>query len=729
MGTFETIRKISPWAFGIFAVLLVAFFTIGDPTVTEGLRSGSSPASAEIGIVNGDPIYYADFEMKVKQAVENQKAQMQQQNPNAPTPDIDYAQIRSQVWNEMVGNVILKQEAEKAGIVITAEMIADEMLNNPPEGLKRAFRDSSGQFMRDMYLEIVTNPDRITQYVGQDATPEQRQELVTSFRNDLLMMEDYLRLVKLSNTVMSVAGSAGSIMSENYLKESYKFDNSNADIWYRAYPAKDYQIKDEEISDEEIQNYYNENKQFFKQEPARKIKYVSMKMQPSADDSAAAFRKINDISRVLQQATSIEAKDSIFDIKIAEYGGLNEDFKIIQEIDPGIYAYLANKEIGEVAGPVRKPDATYFYRLDGTREGENFNVKASHILVKINDNKDSAMAEANKIYNMAKSGKDFAELAKEYSTGPSAPKGGDLGYFGSGQMVKPFEEAAFAAEAGEVTKPVETQFGLHIIKVFDKNTEEIAYSAIEIKVNLSNITKNKIYMEASSIAEQIRQGNSIDTLAAKLNLNANVTSFFTKDRKTLGSQYITDKAFNTEVGEVLDPEEYDRYGVVVAQVVDKREAGLMSLEDAKDKIIQEIKKEKQLEMAMAAAKEDIQKIKNAGGLAASSTEFNDAKTKFQPEMSPTYRLPGIGNDYIFTGAILNFKENELKGPFKGELGVYIVEVEKLNVPDEETLKENLEDHKLKQFKSSRNQMFNKWYAEVKKHAKIEDNRYKFFKEY
>ena len=88
-------------------------------------------------------------------------------------------------------------------------------------------------------------------------------------------------------------------------------------------------------------------------------------------------------------------------------------------------------------------------------------VRASHILV------DSKL-EADKLIAQINGGRKFEDLAKKYSKCPSGKKGGDLGYFGRGQMVKPFESAAFELEKGTISKPVETQFGYHIIKVTDK---------------------------------------------------------------------------------------------------------------------------------------------------------------------------------------------------------------------------------------------------------------------
>jgi len=88
-------------------------------------------------------------------------------------------------------------------------------------------------------------------------------------------------------------------------------------------------------------------------------------------------------------------------------------------------------------------------------------INASHILVKTEE-------EAKALVEALTGGADFAELAKENSTGPSGPNGGQLGWFGKGQMVPAFEAAALALEVGTVSAPVQTQFGWHVIKLNEK---------------------------------------------------------------------------------------------------------------------------------------------------------------------------------------------------------------------------------------------------------------------
>ena len=104
-------------------------------------------------------------------------------------------------------------------------------------------------------------------------------------------------------------------------------------------------------------------------------------------------------------------------------------------------------------------------------------IKASHILM-------DTESEAIDVINMLNDGDDFAQLAKNKSTGPSGPSGGDLGWFKRGQMVPPFEKAAFSLNKNEITqRPVQTQFGWHVIKIFDKRIPEApSYESMKNKL-------------------------------------------------------------------------------------------------------------------------------------------------------------------------------------------------------------------------------------------------------
>ena len=124
-------------------------------------------------------------------------------------------------------------------------------------------------------------------------------------------------------------------------------------------------------------------------------------------------------------------------------------------------AFLANvllSRISEAEIPEDEIAAAYAEAMDGEVPPTEYN--ASHILVETEE-------KAAELVTLLEGGADFAELAKEHSTGPTGPNGGDLGWFTAGRMVKPFEDAVMALAVGEISAPVQTQFGWHVIKLDD----------------------------------------------------------------------------------------------------------------------------------------------------------------------------------------------------------------------------------------------------------------------
>lgn len=142
-------------------------------------------------------------------------------------------------------------------------------------------------------------------------------------------------------------------------------------------------------------------------------------------------------------------------------------------------------------------------------------VKASHILIKVDAGAtDAQKAEARKkidaVQQKLKDGGDFADLAKEYSEGPSNTRGGDLGYFKRGQMVKPFDDAVFAMQPDEVSGIVETRFGYHIIKVYDKKPEQtLSYADVKDQL-IERLKQEKIEKEATKYIDQLKKDAKIE---------------------------------------------------------------------------------------------------------------------------------------------------------------------------------------------------------------------------
>jgi len=156
-----------------------------------------------------------------------------------------------------------------------------------------------------------------------------------------------------------------------------------------------------------------------------------------------------------------------------------------------------------------------FYKKNERFYEDRAGVRARHILVKLSDkaapaDKNKAMSKVRAVQDALKKGMKFADAAKKFSEGPSAPKGGDLGFFGKGQMVKPFEEKAFAMKKGEVSGPVQTRFGFHIIKVEEKR-EARKKPFSEVKSTIQESLRNKkFFQERRALLTKLKKEAKIE---------------------------------------------------------------------------------------------------------------------------------------------------------------------------------------------------------------------------
>lgn len=158
--------------------------------------------------------------------------------------------------------------------------------------------------------------------------------------------------------------------------------------------------------------------------------------------------------------------------------GMDKEDEFIQVVEKTKESMLKTYALGKLlaTAEVKDEDIKKFYEenKDAFKQAES--ADASHILVEEED-------KAREIYEKIKNGGDFEELAKEYSTCPSKEKGGNLGTFTKGQMVKEFEDAVFENEVGTITEPVKTQFGYHIIKINQKNdARELSFDEVKDRI-------------------------------------------------------------------------------------------------------------------------------------------------------------------------------------------------------------------------------------------------------
>jgi peptidyl-prolyl cis-trans isomerase C len=227
---------------------------------------------------------------------------------------------------------------------------------------------------------------------------------------------------------------------------------------------------------------------------------------------AVTDEQVNDkLSKIKQRFKGdAEFKEMLAKMKITE-----PQIKTQLKEDLAIQALIDKQVVEKITVTEKDAQAYYDAHPDAFKQPEQ--IRASHILVTVDPKADPAKKEeAHKkiesIQEKLKAGGDFAALAKELSDCPSKEKGGDLGYFGKGQMVKPFEDAALALKPGETSGIVETQFGYHIIKLTDIKPEG-TMSFAEVKDQLTQYLKQeKVKTELDSYLAGLEKTAKIEKL-------------------------------------------------------------------------------------------------------------------------------------------------------------------------------------------------------------------------
>ena len=290
---------------------------------------------------------------------------------------------------------------------------------------------------------------------------------------------------------------------------------------------------------------------------------IAMPQEASPEDTLKAWQKSIDIRERIIKGEPFEsvARGTSDDKSVKLNGGNLGYFSVFQMIMPFEDAAYSLKK-GAVSMPVKTPYGYHIIKVADKRPSKG-RIKVAHIMKAVPpgaDDKDAKKAEEeiNSIYKMLHEGASFAELAKKYSDHKeSAVKGGELNWFGTGEIISNFSEAAFAiTDTGKYTKPVHTLYGWHIIKLLDKKspgTFEESRSFLESKINQSylNSISKKTFVEKlkKEYNFQINQDNynwfvgHTDTLIMEGLKKYDRTSIPEGKLYSFASQYITNNEF------------------------------------------------------------------------------------------------------------------------------------------------------------------------------------------
>lgn len=656
------------------------------------------------GKVNNEEIRYQEYEQQVQFQIE----QMRQQNPEQDVDENTVNQIRESVWNSMVQQTLVRQEINRLGITVSDNEILDIIYNRPeelPQPVLQNFIDSTGVFNIGFYQQALTMK-----------TPEATQFWV--------QVEQYMRETLLSQKLQSIISNSIIVTYADILQK-YKDENIIADIEFILLDPNS--ITDSTLfaaTEEQMKNYYNENKEEFKQPEAVKLKYVMFNEAPTAEDTAGVVRMLEVLS---DDFKSVPEEDSALIIFVNRNSKVpyNDEFQNPSKISKGALNFLNSANVGDVSEVIVDADGIKLLRLLESRVGTEQFVKASHILFNLDEGEEVAKQKAEEVLRRVRAGEDFNTVAEFESQDPTAKDNrGDLGWFGKGAMVTEFENAAFGGNTGSIVGPIKTSFGYHIIKIEGKSNNEFRFAELRESVSPSARTRNIFRQKAEVLYKAVEGGENIDSAAAREELSVMTTPDVVRDGMIPGlgqNKRVLDFAFNGKVGDVIEPVRTQN-GFAVYQIFEKIKEGYRDYDSVKVTIIKpKVEFNNKMNILIAEANELKSKIQD-GNFASIEQLRPGTEIQVADSISGIKPPPTVGQDFVFNYIVFGMQNGEISDPIRGSRGVYMVKMKNITPFNEEDFKSKAEEIRKNLLMEKQQRVVQDWINGLQNRADIIDNR-------
>jgi peptidyl-prolyl cis-trans isomerase D len=700
MALINTLRnKMGKLLVAVVAVAILSFI------LADFLGQGSFTGDdREVGEIAGNDISLEEYQAKV-QEIENQYILSTNRQPG----EREMISIRNSAWDALIAEHAVEKQYKKVGMQVTPEELWDRVQGrNIDPGIQQSFTNpETGSFDRQMFLQYL------------QSLPQQPAQVQVQWDLYKQNLKPARERVKYENLMLKT-----DYVTDAEAVREYRAQNTVADVEYLYVPF--YAISDTavNVTESAIKEYYKKNKENYKTEATRSVKYVTFPVVPTSQDTAVVMEELQDILTDFKTTTN----DSLYASALSD--GINPYTTYVPgTLPPSLQSVLDTISEGDVVGPFIQDGVYKIIKLSEAGEDTLNYARASHILFKWDEDtpeaKREARNQARKVLRELKEGASFSAMAMEYGQDATRNRGGDLGWFKTGDMVEEFERAVFnARREGLLNDLVETEYGYHIIRVDElpqNNTYTVA--SIEREVIAGTDTENEAYRAADIFTSRVSSVKEFENQALQDTLQVNTVEDIQKNDRRIGrlgeARNIVQWLFrDAEVGDVSEVFNVDGAYVVVA-VTDEVEEGYKPLEAVKGEIRAKVKNRLKGE----AIVEQLQKID--GSLEDIASEFGEEANIYSMSdlKLSSNSLTGVGFDPLAVGKAFSLSDGERTEPFIGENGVLII---KLNNKTEapEIADYQIYKQQLRQRTSGRTA--NNIVEAIKNNADIKDERYKFY---
>ena len=702
MALIGTLRdRMGTWVV-VFVFVAIAAFILGD--IFSGNSSILNWGQKNVGEIGGREISIDEFQSAIRERESNYYLQFGRE-----AGEREMASLRQQAWDLLIARHAIQSQFAKVGVEVTDDEVWDMIQGkNVDENVRQAFTNQeTGQF----------DPNKVVSYLGQLKTMPAESEARVRWELFQRDLKPGRERIKYENLLIKTG-----YVTKAESEREYHLQTDVAEIKFLYVPY--YAVSDSavSVSDDDIKNYYNKNIEKYKTEATRDVKYVSFPVVASAGDSAIVKE---DLDRALAEFRTTQ-EDSVYASSHSD--GQNPYTKYTSATLPTFIPGDSLRQ-GKVFGPVLDNGVYKVVKISRIFNDTVSAAKAKHILIKWTDTsapaKKEAKDKAESILKELRAGANFAAKAREFGTDGSASRGGDLGWFSSGQMVKPFETAVFSAtKPGLLPNVVETDFGYHIIEVTNvKNNTAYEIAMVEREIVPSDATINEAFRKAEVFATDLSGLDDFEKKAKELGyLTQEAKNVQAGDRRigTLGEarqvvQWLFRDASKGKVSQVFDLEDQNVIAVMTGEI----EKGYKPLETVKDEITPAVRNEakgKAIIEKLSTGKGTLEELAKSFGSDANVYNSSDLKLS-------TNSLPTVGFDPQAVGLAFSLENGKRSGPVAGENGVVIVELANKTiapaVADYSTYKSQIEQLNINRNSSGISEA-------IKENSNIVDKRYKFY---